>query len=87
MGEILGEYVGSLIYLMANGKGVGFIGEKIKADFDETLENMNFIGKGFGRLYERLPKFKLPDLEWANPVTYGPLNLLLEYNRTKRFKT
>ena len=77
VGEILGEYVGSLIYLMANGKGVGAIGEKIKADFDETLKNMNFIGKGFGRLYEGLPKFKLPDLGWANPVAYGPLNLLL----------
>ena len=77
VGEILGEYVGSLIYLMANGKGVGAIGEKIKADFDETLKNMNFIGKGFGRLYEGLPKFKLPDLKWANPAVYGPLNLLL----------
>ena len=38
---------------------------------------MNFIGKGFGRLYEGLPKFKLPNLGLANPVAYGPLNLLL----------
>ena len=44
---------------------------------------MNFIGKGFGRLYEGLPKFKLPDLKWAKSCVYGPLNLLLGYNRTK----
>ena len=35
------------------------------------------IGKGFGRLYEGLPKFKLPNLGAANFVAYGPLNLLL----------
>ena len=79
IGEIVGEYVGDLIYHLINGgKGdTPTAGKKLKDDWDEALKNMNFIGEGFGRLYEGLPKFKLPDLKWANPVAYGPLNLLL----------
>ena len=63
IGEIVGEYVGDLIYHLINGgKDDTPTGKKLKDDWDEALKNLDFIGKGFGRLYEGLPKFKLPNL-------------------------
>jgi len=79
VGEIIGEWVGDLLYhAIYGGKGdVPSVGEKFKQDWQNAIMGAQWLGDGFGRLYEGLPKFKLPNLGWANPVAYGPLNLLL----------
>jgi len=65
-GEIVGEYVGDLIYHLINGgKGdTPTAGEKLKNDLTDALsvgqKAMDWVGNGFGRMYEGFPKYEVP---------------------------
>jgi muramidase (phage lysozyme) len=87
IGELIGEYVGDLMYYGIHGGPDGeTLNQKLKTDWDNALKGADFIGKGFGRLYEGLPKFKLPDLGFANPLFYGSMNLLLGATTGKKIQ-
>ena len=63
-GEIVGEYVGDLMYVATMGGGVEKVGEKLKKDLTDALsmgqKALDWIGSGFGRLYEGIPKINIP---------------------------
>jgi len=81
LGELVGEYVGELFYILMRGGGFGALGNKLKSDvtalFQTGQKVLGWAGDGFKRMYEGLPKFKLPNLGVANPLFYGSMNLLL----------
>jgi murein DD-endopeptidase MepM/ murein hydrolase activator NlpD len=81
IGELIGEYVGELFYILLRGGGISDVSNKLKEDIKAALTAgqaaLNWAGVGFKRMYEAIPKVKLPDLGWANASVYGPTNLLL----------
>jgi len=89
-GEIVGEYVGDLMYvLLAKGEGGGAegVGQKLKDDLTAALsvgqKAMDWVGNGFGRMYEGIPKInipwpinkKFPDPRWMLSLTNIPEKL------------
>ena len=83
-GEIIGEYVGDLTYIAMNGGGIEAVGAKMKEDLDAALsmgqKAVEWIGNGFGRLYEGLPKLnffgkKFPNPGWLLSLTNFPEKL------------
>ena len=83
-GEIIGEYVGDLTFIAMNGGGVEAVGAKMKDDLDNLLsmgqQAVEWIGNGFGRLYEGLPKLnffgkKFPNPAWLLSLTNFPEKL------------
>lgn len=83
-GEIIGEYIGDLTYIAMNDGGVEAVGQKLKDDLTAALsvgqKAMDWVGDGFGRLYEGIPKVNIPwpiNKEFPNPVWMAnPLNLM-----------
>ena len=71
-GQIIGEYFGELLYIGVNGGGFGEVGKRIQNDISHALTKgaeyagmvKDWAGKGFGRLYEGLPKIG-PIPNWA----------------------
>jgi muramidase (phage lysozyme) len=63
-GEIVGEYVGDLMYVATMGGGVDAVGQKLKDDLTAALsmgqKAMDWVGNGFGRMYEGIPKINIP---------------------------
>jgi len=63
-GEIIGEYFGELLYIGVNDGGFGKVSKRIQNDISHALTKgaeyagmvKDWAGKGFGRLYEGLPK-------------------------------
>ena len=69
VGMLVGEYVGDLMYTMFKGDGTGGIravGDRLKQDikgvFNQIGNLINWVKKGFSRLYEGLPKWQIPEL-------------------------
>ncbi len=81
IGELIGEYIGKLFYTAISGGGLEGIKKQLANDIKAALTAgqvaLGWIGDGFKRMYEAIPKVKLPDLGWANAAVYGPTNLLL----------
>ena len=81
IGELIGEYIGKLFYTAISGGGLEAIKKQLANDIKTALTAgqvaLGWIGDGFKRMYEAIPKVKLPDLGWANAAVYGPTNLLL----------
>ena len=81
MGELIGEYVGDLMYTATMGGGVEAVGQKLKDDLSGVLSAgqaaVDWVGKGFGRLYEGIPKINVPFVgKFPNPLWMtNPLNL------------
>ena len=79
VGELLGEYVGDLTYTLLLGGGVSALGQKLKDDISAVMSAgqaaVDWIGRGFGRFYEGIPKFKIPD--WIPNIMLGPIEGLL----------
>ena len=84
LGEIVGEYIGDIFYIALKGGGMQEVGRKLKNDLVAAIEGtINFgkvaiewVGDGFGRFYEAIPKFKLPNLQRGGinfNWMYGPL--------------
>ena len=70
VGMLVGEYVGDLMYTMFKGGGIKAVGDRLKADikgvFTQVGNLINWVKKGFVRLYEGLPKWKIPELpKWV----------------------
>lgn len=84
IGEILGEYIGDLFYVLTKGDegGAQAVGNKIKEDIGGLLSAgkaaMDWVGKGFGRLFEGIPKIIVPFVgKFPNPVWMAnPFNLM-----------
>ena len=81
-GEIVGEYVGDLMYVATMGGGVDAVGTKLKDDLTAALsvgqKAMDWVGNGFGRLYEGIPKVDVPFVgKFPNPLwMINPMNLM-----------
>ena len=80
-GEIVGEYIGDLTYVAMKGGGMDAVGEKLKEDLDGLLSMganaMKWVGNGFTRLYEGLPKIGFGKLKAPNPVwLVNPFNFM-----------
>lgn len=80
-GEIVGEYIGDLTYVALKGGGMDAVGKKLKEDLDGLLSMganaMKWVGNGFGRLYEGLPKIGFGKLKAPNPVwLVNPFNII-----------
>ena len=81
-GEIVGEYVGDLMYIATMGGGVDAVGQKLKDDLTAALsvgqKAMDWVGNGFGRLYEGIPKIDVPFVgKFPNPLwMINPMNLM-----------
>ena len=70
VGMLVGEYVGDLMYVMFKGGGIKAVGDRLKSDiagiFNQVGNLINWVKKGFVRLYEGLPKWKIPELpKWV----------------------
>ena len=70
VGMLVGEYVGDLMYTMFKGGGIKAVGDRLKQDikgvFTQVGNLINWVKKGFVRLYEGLPKWKIPELpKWV----------------------
>ena len=82
MGELIGEYVGDLMYVATMGDGVEAVGQKLKDDIAGVLSAgkaaMDWVGNGFGRLYEGIPKIDIPFVgKFPNAVWMAnPFNLM-----------
>ena len=82
-GEIVGEYVGDLMYVATMGGGVEAVGQKLKDDLTAALsvgqKAMDWVGNGFGRMYEGIPKINVPFInkKFPDPVwMINPMNLM-----------
>ena len=81
-GEIVGEYIGDLMYVATMGGGVEAVGKKLNDDLTAALsvgqKAMDWVGNGFGRLYEGIPKIDVPFVgKFPNPVWMAnPLNFM-----------
>ena len=64
MGELLGEYVGDLFYILLRGDGTAALGQKLQDDLKGVLTAgkvaIDWVGDGFKRFYEGIPKLKVP---------------------------
>ena len=75
IGGLIGEYIGELSYLLIRGGGINSVGQKLKKDFEKLMEVGGHIKKwaeeGFSRLYEALPKIKIPEIPgWLKKIDF-----------------
>ena len=65
IGETLGVFVGDLLYTLMFGGGMKAVGQKLKDTLTGILKAgtavKDFVVGGFGRFWEGIPKFKVPD--------------------------
>ena len=65
IGETLGVFVGDLLYTLMFGGGMKAVGQKLKDTMTSILKAgtavKDFVVGGFGRFWEGIPKFKVPD--------------------------
>ena len=65
IGETIGVFVGDMLYTLLFGGGLQAIGQNLKAAIGKILSGgkavLDWIGGGFSRFYEGIPKFKIPD--------------------------
>ena len=65
IGETLGVFVGDLLYTLMFGGGMKAVGQKLKdtmtSIFKAGTAIKDFVVGGFGRFWEGIPKFKVPD--------------------------
>jgi len=65
LGETIGVFVGDMLYTLLFGGGLQAIGQNLKAAIGKILSGgkkvLDWIGGGFSRFYEGIPKFKIPD--------------------------
>ena len=65
IGETLGVFVGDLLYTLMFGGGMKAVGQKLKNTLTGILKAgtavKDFVVGGFGRFWEGIPKFKVPD--------------------------
>ena len=82
IGEIIGEYVGDLAYVALMGGGVDALAQRLKQDITNVMSAgetaMKWVGDGFGRFIEGIPKMSVLGLgEIPNPVwMMNPLNIV-----------
>jgi len=71
IGETIGVFVGDMLYEGLMGKGWGAVGKKLLKSlmkiFSAGKAVFKWITGGFGRFYESIPKFKIPDLPKKAP--------------------
>ena len=75
IGEILGTFVGDMLYSLIFKGGLGAVGKKLKGALTaigkKIVGGLNFIKDfitgGFSRFYEGIPKFKVPDFPEEPP--------------------
>ena len=65
LGETIGVFVGDMLYTLLFGGGLQAVGQNLKAAIGKILSGgkkvLDWIGAGFSRFYEGIPKFKIPD--------------------------
>jgi len=65
LGETIGVFVGDMLYTLLFGGGLQAIGQNLKAAIGKILSGgkavLDWIGGGFSRFYEGIPKLKIPD--------------------------
>ena len=93
LGGLIGEYVGDLAYTLLRSDGEGGVealGKRLEEDIKSALQvgkvAMDWVSDGFSRFYSEVPKFKMPDLGFANAAVYGPINLLLGATTGKKIQ-
>ncbi len=66
IGETIGVFVGDLLYEGLMGKGWGAVGKKLLKSlmkiFSAGKAVAKWIGSGFKRFWEKIPKIKIPDI-------------------------
>ena len=71
MGTLIGEYAGGLFYELIQGRGAEFVGKKFQEDMKKLLSAgkavLDWAGRGFGRLYEGMPKINVFGTDYINP--------------------
>jgi len=80
IGETLGVFVGDLLYTLMFGGGMKAVGQKLKDTMTGILKAgtavKDFVVGGFGRFYQGIPKFKIPDFpedapDWIPGFGFG----------------
>ncbi len=75
IGETIGVYVGDLFYELMFGGGLSAVGQRLKKDMLAILsagkKALQWVGAGFSRFYEGIPKFKVPELP-EDPPSFIP---------------
>ena len=71
IGETIGVFVGDMLYEGLMGKGWGAVGKKLLKSlmkiFSAGKAVFNWITSGFGRFWNEVPKFKIPDFPKKPP--------------------
>ena len=71
IGETIGVFVGDMLYEGLMGKGWGAVGKKLLKSlmkiFSAGKAVFNWITSGFGRFWEKVPKFRIPDFPKKPP--------------------
>ena len=80
VGELIGEYFGDVMYTLLMGGGISAVGNKLKDDITNVMNAgaaaVEWVGRGFGRFAEGIPKFKIPEF-FGRDVILSPLNAVL----------
>lgn len=80
IGELIGEYFGDLAYTLFMGGGPEAAGNKLKEDIKKVLSigetAIKWAGDGMKRMYEAMPKFKIPKF-LGRDLVLAPLNSML----------
>jgi hypothetical protein len=81
VGELVGEYIGDLFYTLLRGKGAEAVGKKLQDDIKGVLRTgaaaMGWVKDGLGRMYEGIPKFKIPEF-FGRDAILRPINNILK---------
>ena len=71
LGGAIGFYVGDLLYTLFRGGGAGAVVNKLKNDLLKILNAgkavAQWVGAGFSRFWQAVPKFKVPDFPEEPP--------------------
>ena len=71
IGETIGVFVGDLFYTLLFGGGIGAAAKKLKDTlmgiFRAGTAVVKWVGAGFSRFYQGIPKFKVPDFPEEPP--------------------
>ena len=87
IGETIGVFVGDLFYTLLFGGGIGAAAKKLKDTlmgiFRAGTAVVKWVGAGFSRFYQGIPKFKVPDFPEEPPKWIPNAGKVVGWGREK----
>ena len=90
LGELIGTFVGDLLYELFMGGGMAEVLNRlkglVKGIFDKVLDVGKWIAGGFSRFYEGIPKFTVPDFPKEAPEWIPDAGKFIGWGREKLYE-